>query len=106
MYSRESCGGTAGLKDGMLGACSRILCRESDMCPVGVGPCQGCPLSPILFVLVMDIDMHLRQGWCLDWETTTCPSFILVLLLREGKINCEMDKHIGASKNCRRCRVL
>ena len=34
--------------------CIRIIGTKSDLFSVGVGLCQGCPLSPILFVIFMD----------------------------------------------------
>ena len=35
-------------------SCVRILGSKSDLFQVGVGLCQGCALSPILFVIYMD----------------------------------------------------
>ena len=42
-------------------SCVRILGTKSNTFLVGVGLCQGCPLSPILFVIFMDrISRHSR----------------------------------------------
>lgn len=40
----------------------RIAGRKSDMFPVHVGLCQGCPLSRILFIIFMDRISSSRQG--------------------------------------------
>lgn len=44
-------------------SCVRVLGSKSDSSLVGVGLCQGCALSPILFVILMDrISRHSHGG--------------------------------------------
>ncbi|KAF7658853.1 hypothetical protein LDENG_00007090, partial [Lucifuga dentata] len=43
-------------------SCVRILGTKSDLFPVGVGLRQGCPLSPILFMIFMDRISRRSQG--------------------------------------------
>ena len=43
-------------------SCVRILGSKSDSFPVGVGLCQGCSLSPILFVIFMDRISRRSRG--------------------------------------------
>jgi len=44
-------------------SCVRILGIKSDTFPVGVGLRQGCPLSPVLFVIFMDSISRRAWGW-------------------------------------------
>jgi len=71
---QESCGGYYGVPGPLAHAilvqmalykqsesCVRILGTKSSTFSVGVGLCQGCPLSPILFRICMDrISRHSR----------------------------------------------
>ncbi|KAJ0022081.1 hypothetical protein NQD34_009571 [Periophthalmus magnuspinnatus] len=53
-------------------SCVRIAGSKSDLFPVHVGLCQGCPLSPVLFIIFMDRISRsaARGGGGLVWEST------------------------------------
>ena len=46
----------------------RIDGSKSDLFPVHVGLRQGCPLSPVLFIIFMDRISRRSQGQGLVWE--------------------------------------
>jgi len=56
--------------------CVRILGTKSSTFSVGVGLHQGCPLSPILFVIFMDRISRRSRGEreCLVWGPRNCVS--------------------------------